>query len=198
MESVNWSSLGIEELLNADPRPAFVAEVQRVEGSSILFRNRAFLREFDPGQSDGQRRPSPEYTFWQYLPSYDVSAPSFSCGSYLWTIASLQDRWQVVSGNFCKHSGQIHHESDVPQQACPREEPKDDPNLKLWRRNHKIHDWTANTIPEAISPWSKFLRTWNWSRTPLGPMSTWSPQLRVVANLVCIDTNPAVLWWGET
>jgi signal transduction histidine kinase len=36
----------------------------------------------------------------------------------------------------------------------------------------------------------------DWSRTPLGPMESWSPSLRMVTRFLLANRFPALLWWG--
>ena len=195
MGSHTWSSIGGEELLNADSRPSFVIEDFQTGLSElrVVYRNHAFLQEFNVSKTWEQKRSLPEDAYREYLEHHEPNAPSFLCGTYLWTVTSLRNRWSIVSANVC-----IHHTPDAQQYTPSKAQFQEDPQLALWKRNYKINDWTAITIPPTISPWSRSLRARDWSRTPLGPIATWPAQLRVMANLVCVDTNPAVLWWGET
>ena len=39
-------------------------------------------------------------------------------------------------------------------------------------------------------------RTFDWSRTPLGPVDTWSQSLRTTADAVIASRNPMLLFWG--
>jgi len=39
-------------------------------------------------------------------------------------------------------------------------------------------------------------RAFDWSRTPVGPMATWSNSLRNIVNLVVNSRHPMFLWWG--
>lgn len=39
-------------------------------------------------------------------------------------------------------------------------------------------------------------RAFDWSITPLGPMSSWSPSLRTTVGTVLESRNPMFLWWG--
>ena len=41
------------------------------------------------------------------------------------------------------------------------------------------------------------MRTLDWARTPLGPMSEWSPILRATVNLVLCSRHPMCLIWGR-
>ncbi|KAK7612979.1 hypothetical protein BKA81DRAFT_379022 [Phyllosticta paracitricarpa] len=58
-------------------------------------------------------------------------------------------------------------------------------------------DWTVDPPSGKMTEWIKFARSIDWSMTPLGPRHSWSPQLRLMANLIMRDTKPAVLFWGS-
>jgi signal transduction histidine kinase len=39
-------------------------------------------------------------------------------------------------------------------------------------------------------------RDYDWSSSPLGPVSSWSPSLRTAVNILLESRNPMFLWWG--
>jgi signal transduction histidine kinase/FixJ family two-component response regulator len=40
------------------------------------------------------------------------------------------------------------------------------------------------------------IRAFNWSKTPIGPVKTWSPALRTVIRVILANRLPMLLWWG--
>jgi hypothetical protein len=40
------------------------------------------------------------------------------------------------------------------------------------------------------------IRAFDWSRTPLGPIESWSPALRMMTNFLLANRFPLLLWWG--
>ena len=60
------------------------------------------------------------------------------------------------------------------------------------------HDSTATIINagHAISSHVELIRTFDWSSTELGPMSTWSAQLRQTVNFLLADPRAATIYWG--
>src|SRR5262245_60747827 len=40
------------------------------------------------------------------------------------------------------------------------------------------------------------IRSFDWSRTPLGPSNAWSPALRTTVGLMLANRFPMLLWWG--
>ncbi|CAM2155927.1 histidine kinase [Pararobbsia alpina] len=42
------------------------------------------------------------------------------------------------------------------------------------------------------------IRDFDWAKTPLGPVSGWSPTLRAVLPIVLANRFPQILWWGPS
>ena len=40
------------------------------------------------------------------------------------------------------------------------------------------------------------IRTFDWSRTPLGPITSWSPSLKMMVRFLLANRFPLLLWWG--
>ena len=40
------------------------------------------------------------------------------------------------------------------------------------------------------------MRATDWSQTPLGPVETWSPSLRMIVRILLSNRFPMLLWWG--
>jgi hypothetical protein len=58
-------------------------------------------------------------------------------------------------------------------------------------------DWTVNNPQGELSTHIILARSIDWSATPLGDMSTWSPEFRQIACLLMANPHPAALFWGE-
>ncbi|RBA22433.1 hypothetical protein FPRO05_00780 [Fusarium proliferatum] len=70
-------------------------------------------------------------------------------------------------------------------------------SIILGKPEKAVADWTATNPKGLLSPYIRLLRAIDWSSTPLGPMSSWSPELRQVANLVINNPHPANIFWGN-
>ncbi|KAF5022696.1 hypothetical protein F66182_5244 [Fusarium sp. NRRL 66182] len=70
-------------------------------------------------------------------------------------------------------------------------------SIMLGRPEKAVVDWTVPDPRGILSPYIQLLRGVDWSSTPLGPMGSWSPELRQVANLVINNPHPASLFWGS-
>ncbi|KAK2674941.1 hypothetical protein RAB80_009925 [Fusarium oxysporum f. sp. vasinfectum] len=70
-------------------------------------------------------------------------------------------------------------------------------SIILGKPEKAVADWTVTNPKGLLSPYIRLLRAIDWSSTPLGPMSSWSPELRQVANLVINNPHPANIFWGS-
>jgi hypothetical protein len=50
--------------------------------------------------------------------------------------------------------------------------------------------------PEATGEMDALVRAKDWSATPLGPTSGWSPTLRVIVDTIMTSQFPMALRWG--
>ncbi|CAD6451940.1 48cf3835-9e67-4d5c-b2c0-1677af16f44f [Sclerotinia trifoliorum] len=68
-------------------------------------------------------------------------------------------------------------------------------NARKPRR--KVVDWISEPSKVGLTPFQQFTLDVNWEKSPLGPMSGWSGQLRSMVLLCFSDPNPAVVMWGD-
>ena len=141
---------------------------------------------------------------------------------YLWH-ATAVGHFTVVSGSpeFRIRSGSSHGRTRPSLTIDPREhkEPKHFPMMIQERlptipANTPIdiqqpwsspglssdfgpYDFTLDPPPANLSAHLEYFRSVDWANTPLGPMCSWSPQLRCIVNMILNDSGPAVLFWGE-
>lgn len=54
----------------------------------------------------------------------------------------------------------------------------------------------ASTIFVGSGEMAARCRHFDWTSTPLGPVSTWSPSLRTTVSILLESRNPMFLWWG--
>ncbi|KAF2470863.1 uncharacterized protein BDR25DRAFT_342712 [Lindgomyces ingoldianus] len=54
-------------------------------------------------------------------------------------------------------------------------------------------DWTED-LPQTDHV--RFFRTTDWSKSKLGPLTEWSPTLRLFTRMLFADSRAACLWWG--
>ncbi|RDW87629.1 hypothetical protein BP5796_03323 [Coleophoma crateriformis] len=58
-------------------------------------------------------------------------------------------------------------------------------------------DWTRLPNSIALPRHIQFARSIDWAATPLGPIESWSYDLRAMCNLIMGSPNPAAMYWGE-
>jgi hypothetical protein len=57
-------------------------------------------------------------------------------------------------------------------------------------------DWTRLPISAALPRHIQFARSVDWAATPLGPIESWTFDLRAICNLVMGSPHPAAMFWG--
>jgi len=58
-------------------------------------------------------------------------------------------------------------------------------------------DWTRLRVSSALPEHIQFARSIDWAATPLGPIDTWTSDLRAMCNLIMGSPHPAALYWGN-
>jgi PAS domain-containing protein len=196
--------VGMLSLLECDPRPSFVldtASAHVAHGSPIppVYWNPAMnatdaediLSAFMGIASANDLNPTeknialfPQFRSWA-LEESAKSKPFVWC-NFVWTKIVVAGRWNVVSG--------VTISAFTPDNdAKPTDtiSPKETSQVKS-----KTFDWTADTPPEGLSPFIVWARGIDWASTSLGPINTWTPQLRTITNLMMRDPRPSLLIWG--
>ncbi|KAF7188420.1 Hybrid signal transduction histidine kinase K [Pseudocercospora fuligena] len=58
-------------------------------------------------------------------------------------------------------------------------------------------DWTRLPVTDSMPRHIQFARSIDWGATALGPIETWSSDLRQMCNLIMASPHPAAMYWGE-
>lgn len=64
-------------------------------------------------------------------------------------------------------------------------------------RDMGFFDWTRLPASEGLPRHIQFARSVDWASTSLGPIETWSGDLRQMCNLIMASPHPAAMYWGE-
>ncbi|KAF2236032.1 hypothetical protein EV356DRAFT_82045 [Viridothelium virens] len=64
-------------------------------------------------------------------------------------------------------------------------------------RRGGFFDWTQLPDSADLPQHVQFARSVDWASTSLGPMETWSPDLRQMSNLIMASPHPAAMYWGK-
>src|SRR5215469_5355822 len=54
----------------------------------------------------------------------------------------------------------------------------------------------AERLFPGNSEMARLMRAMDWAQTPLGPIETWSPSLRMMVPFLLTNRFPLLLWWG--
>ncbi|KAM0719598.1 hypothetical protein Q7P37_003728 [Cladosporium fusiforme] len=120
-----------------------------------------------------------------------------------WLLATLSERWTHLQGQSHRDA---HDHEDGDAEALPRRPLLD----RLRRKSQQSHDsvtkpiWTfdvtSSRLPRdlVVSDHVAFVRGHDWASTELGPMSSWSLELRRLVNMCLVDPRPAAVWWTKS
>lgn len=205
------TSWGITELLEKDPRPSLVLDLEEDRDSDIkrlptIFANKALhknplLRSLTQERANTAVRAHEAEDLSRFkIWISGTATSSFAHGGLLWTCSTLGERWRIVNGNTInvdllstqsKAEKKGHSAASVPpaQDECIG---KEEPN-----KIHSGHSYTKSTWIEALPPGPhvQFFKDTDWSVTPLGPLGTWPSLLRQMTLYLMADSRAACLFW---
>jgi hypothetical protein len=143
------------------------------------------------GKIDPKNAPAEDCVAFAQFQSWILStlknkSRGFSFCGFSWTEAFVLNRWSVISGTPIDMPIllQIPQSKNASLSKC------------VSRTKGPSYDWTDEVSPKNSSVHVQWARNIDWSRTPLGPMSLWSSQIRSNANLIMQDPRPAVGFYG--
>ena len=58
-------------------------------------------------------------------------------------------------------------------------------------------DWTRMPLEANLPAHIRFARSVDWAATSLGPIESWSADLRAMCNLIMASPHPAAMYWGK-
>ncbi|KAL2018565.1 hypothetical protein VTK56DRAFT_607 [Thermocarpiscus australiensis] len=59
-------------------------------------------------------------------------------------------------------------------------------------------DWTRIPLDDpSLGAHHRFARSVDWASTPLGPLESWPPELRIMSNMIMGSPHPAAMYWGQ-
>ena len=186
-------AVGMLDLLENDPRPTFVIDTSPGNEAPPIYWNAAMASHhsgkllnavISEASVEGIKRGTPQFQTW-FL-SHEAMDQPFVYRNFRWFKILVANHWNVISG--------ISNDTSIANESPKLE------TLVHSRKGSKTKvptlDWTDEVPPSKISSHVAWARSIDWSSTSLGPMSSWSSQLRSIANLVMQDPRPAVVFYG--
>lgn len=58
-------------------------------------------------------------------------------------------------------------------------------------------DWTRLPVAPTLPKHIQFARSIDWASTKLGPIESWSTELRCMCNMIMASPHPAAMYWGD-
>lgn len=117
-----------------------------------------------------------------------------------WLAATLKQRWdQIVASSNHKDDGVKTSRSWpllAPAQTQTQvQSPRDLIKEPVW-----LYDVTTPELPPGrkVSAHIQLIRSHDWASSELGPMESWSVQLRRLVNMCMTDPRPAAVWWHKS
>jgi hypothetical protein len=190
-----WASIGLQELLDADLRPSFVVDLGATpsEHPQICHRNANFTSDYDFDNTLVLAKDQERAAFhsWAFYPTSQSLHSSFDYCGLAWVANTLRGRYRLIQAtSLTPYRPKNKNVTEFPARLSPDAAASQFDRLKSYHDTHSNHDWTRSEIPPVLSAHVKLLREWNWGKTSLGPINSWSPLLRFMANLIVVDPNP--------
>jgi PAS domain-containing protein len=188
------------QLLDSDPRPTLVLDAHVADLAKPVYWNSALVaidykmllnalvgEDYENASGDTARAYS-LFRKWMLNSHASTGVSSVHCG-HTWTTVLVDNRWTVISGMSTSVAENRRGSAHSPEAGKA---------LLRVPSGSKVasFDWTVDPPPAKISSHVAWARSIDWANTPLGPMSSWSSQLRSTANLAMQDPRPAVIFWG--
>lgn len=204
--------IGVLDLLENDPRPTFVLDVECIDHlseSSLIpaYWNQAFTAAKSMGllptflrspsanssiQSEGSGDTS---NFRRWIFENNNKNEHCVYSNFIWTKIRIKSRWIVINGVHVRSVNALKIENQEPTNGTT------DNSDRISRRSSNNRpanfDWTDEMPPLRMTPHLAWARSIDWGDTSLGATSTWTSQLRSFANLTMQDPRPAVVFYGQ-
>jgi signal transduction histidine kinase len=218
--------IGFMDLLDQDLRPTFIidldddshktptAPLRPVFCNALLHVSRSLESTIlglttsnDESSVNGNGPHSySEFASWVRRPleeqARDGSLLSITYHGILWKSSTVGGHWRIISGTeFNSTAPYLSHFSgyqiaDMPASFTARGLSVDG-LVKLRKSFFDTQcDFTRSPTTQHLPTHLQLFRSTDWSSTSLGPIVTWSSELRLLCNIVTADVNPAVLFWG--
>lgn len=227
------SDIGIDQLLELDPRPTFVLKPNNEYPFQPVFLNASLRSDHQlsskilvDSKSDvlPLARNNPDSAFKSWLAQIPAGGASltFACFRIIWTgytvkqlvvvsghrdtdVLVLSPSKTSLRGSIASSNGSDALRDDQRRLRRAVTIPEDIGSLLNSQSNLSITsfsatgapDWTVENPEGELSSHIKLARSIDWASTPLGAMSSWSPEFRQIACLLMANPHSAAVFWGE-
>jgi len=192
------ADVGILELLRNDDRPTLVLGPSATNSRSrqqqeIVFTNTALDTLLEEHAQPGALKTWSQ----SLLGGPEENDKIWTFAGREWASTLIGDTWLVV---YCAQATTTNKSNyNVPSQDArlsKQKAPSWDILSPPPKSPAKVVDWTKFDVP-GISPHVQFIKDFDWSSTPLGPMCNWPGRLSSMVLSICTNPDPRVVVWGE-
>lgn len=197
----DFAAIGVGGLLEADPRPTFVLNLDTNANDSFTpdFVNKAFqsnsqLKGTIPFKTTSDSLASAEFRIWiKAKARHETASPaSFDYCGITWTGFKVQNRWLIISGQESSDESSSDGGSLQRNDAFPPRTSSIEVELRVKDISTSEDATMSDSLPSYVTPgtpdWTIdhplgvgdlsphviLARSFDWSQTPLGDMKTWS------------------------
>jgi PAS domain S-box-containing protein len=117
-----------------------------------------------------------------------------------WLAATLKQRWDQIVASPSRREDDVEtlpfRSLLAPAQTQPYVQSRRETiNEPVW-----LYDVTAPELSPGrnVSAHLQLIRSHDWASSELGPMKSWSVQLRRLVNMCMTDPRPAAVWWHKS
>ncbi|KAG9191068.1 hypothetical protein G6011_09156 [Alternaria panax] len=179
----------IRQLYDSDPRPTFIVDCE-AQTTTVYHVNAALLAI--PHIASSLHLHSALRDWWD--PASRVAAchqDEFLHGRYRWAKFTACNRWLVVTI--------LDQPPPNDEQSSYLREPAQLARVRLLSPHlQPVRDtiFTVNIQSPELRAHIEHIRNVNWSKTSLGPISSWSYELNVMVTTLMLETRPTALFLG--
>lgn len=209
-------SIGLVELFEQEHRPIFSFDILQRADPPAIYQN-AHLKQlgvfeelFAQPERDLVDPTLPaDHSFSQWTLQQD--APEDKCSQerwhrgITWVKTTLRGRWRIIRGETSSHGPETEklqdptHSGTSPASVdkSDNEAFRIDMGVATGSFNSGGIDWAVSSTKARPSDCGSWIRGFDWSVSPLGPIETWNPQLQRNVLQLLADPRPAALVWGK-
>jgi hypothetical protein len=184
-------TVDIEQLYDGDPRPTFLVDCE-TQPATIWHANTAFktLGLLESAAHDPQSKAWMAFKEWwdPHNSSPVTSQQQFTFAGAPWIKYMAFDRWRIVTVASHRVRESTDLSASAPTASLARSASLPEPLVESI--------FSAKIISPELRQHVQYVSQANWSKTTLGPMESWSPELTQLVTTVLLETRPTALFLG--
>lgn len=198
-------STDLHELIDADPRPAFIVDLSsRHPGQTlhIAFCNQAFRVQKGLLKTILADSPeSVELRAWITIPN--TRGSTHVAGDTEWFGYGVRGRWRVLQAVRQQKESSIfaqlaHKTSDASLEDGDAVITNEHGHSALDADPLTFAPWQAgDAVPSHLDAHLELIRTFDWANTSMGPLHTWPSELLHIIHIMLLENQPRLVLLGK-